>query len=176
MGSRENECQISQNYIKFTEIYNSCEIWRSFSRIPVRNFLWCYYRWLITSLGLKKYKKEGNILVQGFCPLSRGFRLKNISPLFLTCFVARTTCQGLSASPSKGILQRDEKVHYRSGNEGNFLYGKWIIVTFHLIQLFTTETKFNWVNTQYQKISILFVQLIFYLLEEITIVCLNSTV
>ena len=38
MGTRENECQISQNYIllmKFSEFYlyfhNSCEIWRLFS-------------------------------------------------------------------------------------------------------------------------------------------------
>ena len=43
-------CQCSQNYIlhmKFLELYlcfhNSCEIWRSFSRTPKRNFLWCYY-------------------------------------------------------------------------------------------------------------------------------------
>ena len=63
--ARENECQISQNYIlhmKFSELYlcfhNSCEIWRSFSRTPMRNFLWCSYRRLITSLGLGKCKKE----------------------------------------------------------------------------------------------------------------------
>ena len=31
-----------------------CEIWRSFSRAPTRNFLRCYYRWLITSLALEK--------------------------------------------------------------------------------------------------------------------------
>ena len=37
------------------------------------NFLWCYYRWFITSLAFEQGKKECNILeiilVQGFCPL-----------------------------------------------------------------------------------------------------------
>ena len=94
MGTRENECQISQNYIlhmKFSEFYlrfhNSCEIWHSFSQTPLRNFLWCYHRRLITSLGLENCRKECNILwiilVQSFCPLRikitqfpGGFRLK----------------------------------------------------------------------------------------------------
>ena len=66
MAAQENECQISQNYIlhkKFSEFYlcfhSSCEIiWHSFSRAPMRNFLWCYYRWLTTSLALKKCKKN----------------------------------------------------------------------------------------------------------------------
>ena len=35
-----------------------CEIWHLFSRAPIRNFLWCYYRWLITSLALEKCKKR----------------------------------------------------------------------------------------------------------------------
>ena len=39
-------------------IYNSSEIWHSFSRTPLRNSLWCYYRWLITSLALEKCKKN----------------------------------------------------------------------------------------------------------------------
>ena len=30
----------------------------SFSQTPVINLLWCYYRWLITSLALEKCKKE----------------------------------------------------------------------------------------------------------------------
>ena len=99
MSARENESQISQNYIlhlKFSEFHlcfhNSCKIWHSFSRTPVRNFLWCYYRWLITSLALEKCKKECNapyiILVQGFCPLKieitqfpGGFRLKALEAL-----------------------------------------------------------------------------------------------
>ena len=65
MGARENEFQISQNYIlhmKFSEFYlcfhNSCEIWHSFSWASMRNSLWCYYRWLSTSLGLKNVKKD----------------------------------------------------------------------------------------------------------------------
>ena len=65
MGVRENECQISQNYIlhiNFSEFYqcfqNSCEFWHSFSRSPMKNFLWCYYRWLITSIVLEKCKKN----------------------------------------------------------------------------------------------------------------------
>ena len=51
MGARENECQISQNYIlhmKFSEFYlyfhYSCEISHSFSRTLMGNFLWYYYR------------------------------------------------------------------------------------------------------------------------------------
>ena len=62
MRARENKCQISQNFIlhmKFSELYvcfhNSWEIWHSFSRTAMRNFLWCYYRWLITSLGLNPF-------------------------------------------------------------------------------------------------------------------------
>ena len=46
MGARENECQISQIYIlqmKYLEFYlcnhNSREIWHSFSRSSMRNFL-----------------------------------------------------------------------------------------------------------------------------------------
>ena len=80
MSARENECQISQNYIlhmKCSKFYlcfhNSCEIWPSCSRATVRNFLWCYYRWLITCLALKKFSKECNmlwiILLQAFCSL-----------------------------------------------------------------------------------------------------------
>ena len=45
MSARENECQISQNYIlhmKFSEFYlcfhNSCEIWHLFSRLPKEIF------------------------------------------------------------------------------------------------------------------------------------------
>ena len=51
MGARENECQISQNYIlhmKFSEFHlyfhYSCKIWHSFSRTLMGNFLWYYYR------------------------------------------------------------------------------------------------------------------------------------
>ena len=69
MGTRENECQISQSYIvhmKFSEFYlcnhNSCEILHSFSRTSMRNFLWCYYRWCITSLALEKRKLSFNII------------------------------------------------------------------------------------------------------------------
>ena len=96
MGCRENECQISQSYIlhmKLSEVYlcnhNSGEIWHSFSLTFMRNFLWCYYGWFISSLALEKCKKECNILyiilVQGFCPLKikitlfpGGFRLNQI--------------------------------------------------------------------------------------------------
>ena len=97
MEARENECQISQNdilHMKFSEFYlcfhNSCEIWHSFSWPPLRNSLWCLYRWLSTSLNLEKCKKICNILyiilVQGFCPrrikitqFPVGFRHNNIS-------------------------------------------------------------------------------------------------
>ena len=55
--------QPSSALLLFKEVtrYNSCEIWHSFSRALMRNFLWCYYRWLITSLALQKCKKECNI-------------------------------------------------------------------------------------------------------------------
>ena len=35
-----------------------CEIWHFFSRTPIRNFLWCCYRSLITSLALENVKKN----------------------------------------------------------------------------------------------------------------------
>ena len=38
----------------FTFKMSFCELWQLFSRAPIRNFLWCYYRWLITSLALDK--------------------------------------------------------------------------------------------------------------------------
>ena len=73
MGAQENECQISQNYIfhiKISEFYlcfhNSCEIWHSLSWTPMRKFTWCYYRWLITSLGLKKNVKKNAIFFKLF--------------------------------------------------------------------------------------------------------------
>ena len=73
MGARENECQISQNYILHNEcsefylcFHNSCEIWHSFSRIPIKNFLWYYYRWPITSLALEKCKKKNAIFFKLF--------------------------------------------------------------------------------------------------------------
>ena len=60
MRARENECQISENYIlhmKFSEFYlcfhNSCEI----SRTPMRNLFWCYYRWLINLTSTQTYLK-----------------------------------------------------------------------------------------------------------------------
>ena len=46
----------------FLHNHNSCEIWHLFSWTSVRNFLWCYYRWFITFLGVEKCKKECNIL------------------------------------------------------------------------------------------------------------------
>ena len=124
MGTRENEFQISQNYTlhkKLSEFYlcfhNSCEIQHSVSQASMRNFLWCYYRWLITSLSLEKCKKEDNfvwiILVQGFCPLKikltqfpDGFRLNFLWYNFCTipyiyyeskrvCVHQLTECMGL---------------------------------------------------------------------------------
>ena len=38
----------------------------SFSRTPMRNFLWCYYRWLITSLAHKKDVKKNAIFLKLF--------------------------------------------------------------------------------------------------------------
>ena len=82
METRENECQIFHKitvHLTHEIFWNfgcilTSEIWHSFSQTPTRNFLWCYYRWLITSLALEKCKKECNILKidccgTGFCPL-----------------------------------------------------------------------------------------------------------
>ena len=69
MRARENKSQISQDYIlhvKFSGFYlcfhNSCEIWHLFSRAPMRNRLWCYYRQLIISIALEKCIKECDVL------------------------------------------------------------------------------------------------------------------
>ena len=35
-----------------------CEIWHLFPRAPMRNLVWCYYKWLNTSLALKNVKKN----------------------------------------------------------------------------------------------------------------------
>ena len=37
-------------------------MWHSFSRAPISNLFWYYYRWFITSLALEKCKKECNML------------------------------------------------------------------------------------------------------------------
>ena len=56
--------------MKFSEFYlcfhNRNEIWHSFSRAPIRNFLWCYYRYLITSLTLEKCKKNNAVFFKLF--------------------------------------------------------------------------------------------------------------
>ena len=66
--------QTSQNEIFYLRFLSSCEIWNLFSWAPLRNCLWCYYRWLITSIALEKCKREcdiaENILIQGFFPLN----------------------------------------------------------------------------------------------------------
>ena len=69
MEALENKCLRSQKdilHMKFSEFYlcfhNSCELWHLFSRVPVRNCLWCYYRKLITSIALEKCKKNNAIL------------------------------------------------------------------------------------------------------------------
>ena len=57
-----------------------------FSWAPVKNFLWCYYRQLITSIALEKCKKECNIvkiiLVQGKLKL-----LNFLMDFVLSCFL-----------------------------------------------------------------------------------------
>ena len=82
-GARENECQISRNYIlhmKFSESYlcnhNSCEIWHSFSRTSMRNFLWCYYRWFITSYALDNFKKNTIFFKLFWCKVFVHWKLK----------------------------------------------------------------------------------------------------
>ena len=79
-------CEITGKILKIFCV-SFGEIWQLFSRAPIRNFLWCYYRQLITSYDFEKCKKDCDIdsiiLVQGFCPLeieitqfSGGFRPK----------------------------------------------------------------------------------------------------
>ena len=46
--------------------HNSCEIWHLFSWAPMRNSLWCYYRWLIISIALEKCKEECDIVYKLF--------------------------------------------------------------------------------------------------------------
>ena len=80
-NTKENflwESEKMNNYVKFHKItyilhikflrifplcfHNSCEIWHSFSWTPMRNFLCCYYRLLLTSLALEKCKKNAMFL------------------------------------------------------------------------------------------------------------------
>ena len=49
-----------QNFICVFRIL--LKFWHSFSRTLITEFLWCYYRWLITSFTLEKSKKEHSIL------------------------------------------------------------------------------------------------------------------
>ena len=55
---------------------SSCDIWNLFSRAPMRNCLWCYYRKQTTPIALEKCNKGmwyglkySGTIVQGFCPL-----------------------------------------------------------------------------------------------------------
>ena len=72
--------QISQNEILRLVILpcfvSSCDVWNLFSRAPIRNCLWCYYRKQITPIALEKCNKimwhglkYSGTMVQGFCPL-----------------------------------------------------------------------------------------------------------
>ena len=47
--------------------HNSRKIWHSFSRTSMRNFLWCYYRWFITSSALEKCKTKNAKFFKLFC-------------------------------------------------------------------------------------------------------------
>ena len=52
------KCLMEKNSDFYLCYHNSYEIWHSFSRTSMRNFLWCYYRWFITSLALKNVKNN----------------------------------------------------------------------------------------------------------------------
>ena len=60
--SSQNEKMKSYAWRFYLCFLNFCEIWNIFSRAPIRNCLWCYYRWLITSIALEKCKKECDIV------------------------------------------------------------------------------------------------------------------
>ena len=102
----------------FLEIYlcfhNSCEIWHSFSRTPMRNFLWCYYRLLITSVALECniYKvlvhwelKLLNFLVDS---VLISFLLKLVLPCYENKSKTRTPYVNLILIPQKNSTFRTE--------------------------------------------------------------------
>ena len=60
MGVWENKFKIFVCKMSF------CEIWHLFSRAPKRNFLWCYYRWLIYSLALELKVKTNAVCFKLF--------------------------------------------------------------------------------------------------------------
>ena len=51
-------CENTGKFLKISCVRCNFVKWHFFSWHPIRNFLWCYYRWLITSLALEKWKKE----------------------------------------------------------------------------------------------------------------------
>ena len=62
--------------------HNSRKIWHSFSRTSMRNFLWCYYRWFITSSALEKCKKRmQNSLNYPFFFVFVNWKLKSLNLL-----------------------------------------------------------------------------------------------
>ena len=69
---------ITENFICKMQFW---EIGYSFSWAPVWNILWCYYRWLITSLALKKCIKECNnaLRYSGIKFFPGGFHLNLLS-------------------------------------------------------------------------------------------------
>ena len=81
--------------MKFLEFYlrfhNRNEIWHSFSRAPIRNFPWCYYRPLITSLILEKCKKimQYSLNYSGVRLLSTETKILNIlvDSVFIFCIL-----------------------------------------------------------------------------------------
>ena len=56
MGAQKNECQIFQNFKCVITILVKFDIHNS--RTSMRNFLWFYYRWFITSSALEKCKTK----------------------------------------------------------------------------------------------------------------------
>ena len=65
MGAQENECQIFQNFKCVITILVKFDIHNS--RTSMRNFLWCYYRWFITSSALEKCKTKNAKFFKLFC-------------------------------------------------------------------------------------------------------------
>ena len=55
MGVREINVKFHKNCENTGKIL---KIWHSLSWAPIRKFLWCYYKWLITFLALEKCKKR----------------------------------------------------------------------------------------------------------------------
>ena len=88
--------------------HNSREIWHSFSRTSMRNFLWCYYRWFITSSALEKCKKrmQNSLNYSGFYVFVH-WKLKLLNFLVDSVFKL-SVCQNFHIKTKENLPQNTE--------------------------------------------------------------------